>query len=133
MDLQDKVTTIMTRGVECVNPEQLLVDLKHIYEKRAFHHHIPVTENDNLVGMVSLIDFMRAISYATLDDNEQVYQTMKVRDIMSTKPVALSDDSTIREVAELLSAGDFSSVVITSNGKVAGIVTDTDLIRLLLK
>jgi CBS domain-containing protein len=109
------------------------VDLKHIYEKRAFHHHIPVTENDNLVGMVSLIDFMRAISYATLDDNEQVYQTMKVRDIMSTKPVALSDDSTIREVAELLSAGDFSSVVITSNGKVAGIVTDTDLIRLLLK
>jgi len=123
----------MTRGVECVNPEQLLVDLKHIYEKRAFHHHIPVTENDNLVGMVSLIDFMRAISYATLDDNEQVYQTMKVRDIMSTKPVALSDDSTIREVAELLSAGDFSSVVITSNGKVAGIVTDTDLIRLLLK
>jgi CBS domain-containing protein len=133
MDLQDKVTTIMTRGVECVNPEQLLVDLKHIYEKRAFHHHIPVTENDNLVGMVSLIDFMRAISYATLDDNEQVYQTMKVRDIMSTKPVALSDDSTIREVAELLSAGDFSSVVITSNGKVAGIVTDTDLIRLLIK
>jgi len=123
----------MTRGVECVNPEQLLVDLKHIYEKRAFHHHIPVTENDNLVGMVSLIDFMRAISYATLDDNEQVYQTMKVRDIMSTKPVALSDDSTIREVAELLSAGDFSSVVITSNGKVAGIVTDTDLIRLLIK
>lgn len=123
----------MTTSVECVNPDQLLVDLKHIYEKRAFHHHVPVTENDELVGMVSLIDFMRAISYATLDDNEKVYQTMKVRDIMSGHPVTLDENATIRNATELLGKGEFSSVVITRDGKVAGIVTNTDLIRLFLK
>ncbi|TNF50233.1 MAG: CBS domain-containing protein [Bacteroidetes bacterium] len=133
MDLQAKVSSIMTTEVECVNPDQRLVDLKHIYEKRSFHHHVPVIENSKIVGMVSLIDFMRAISYATLDDNEKVYQTMKVSDIMSGQPVTLDESATLREVAELLSSGDFSSVVITRNDQLAGIVTDTDLIRLMLK
>jgi acetoin utilization protein AcuB len=133
MDLQAKVSTIMTTEVECVNPEQLLVDLKHIYEKRSFHHHIPVKEGDKVVGMVSLIDFMRAISYATLDDNETVYQTMKVEDIMSKNPVCLPSSANIREVATLLSSGNFSSVILLEDNTIAGIVTDTDLIRYMLK
>lgn len=133
MDLQAKVSSIMTTEVECVHPDQHLVDLKHIYEKKSFHHHVPVIENTKIVGMVSLIDFMRAISYATLDDNEKVYQTMKVSDIMSAQPITIDESATLREVAELLSSGDFSSVVVTRNNQLAGIITDTDLIRLLLK
>jgi CBS domain-containing protein len=132
MDLSLPISSIMSTSVECVRPDQKLIDLKHIYEKQSFHSHIPVTENGKLVGMISLIDFMRAVSYATLDDNEAVYHEKKVSDIMSIHPVSVPDNSTIKEIAELLSKGDFHSVVLTHNDTISGIVTTTDLVRLLI-
>ena len=133
MDLNLPVSTIMTSPVECVMPNQKIIDLKHMYESQHFHHHIPVTENGQLIGMVSLIDFMRAISYASLDDNEAVYSSKIVSDIMSIHPVSIDESSTIGDVANLLAKGEFNSVVITNENHVTGIVTTTDLIRYFLK
>ena len=133
MNLSSPVSTLMTTNVKCVQPDQKIIDLKHIYEQQNFHHHIPVTENDILVGMVSLIDFMRAIHNASLDDNEAVYHTILVKDIMSIHPVSLEENTSIETVAELLAKGEFHSVVIAENGHVKGIVTTADLLRFFLK
>jgi CBS-domain-containing membrane protein len=133
MDLNLPISAIMSSSVQCVSPNQKLVDLKHIYEQLAYHNHIPVVENDVLVGMVSLIDFMRAVSYSSLDDNEKVYQNTLVKDIMSIHPFSLEDSTLIKEIALKLSKGEFHSVVLTRLGKVSGIVTSTDLIRYMLK
>jgi CBS domain-containing protein len=76
---------------------------------------------------------MRAVSYATLDDNEAVYHEKLVADIMSIHPVSAADNSSIREIAVLLSKGEFHSIVLTHNDAVSGIVTTTDLVRLMLK
>lgn len=132
MNLSAPVSSIMSTHVECVTPDQKILDLKHIYEKQAFHHHIPVTENGILVGMVSLIDFMRAISNATLDDNESVYHTTLVRDVMSIHPVSVPENTTLEEIATQLAKGQFSSIVITENNHVKGIVTTADMLRFLL-
>ena len=123
----------MTKKVVCVEPQQPILDLKHIYEGAPFHHHIPVTENGKLTGIVSLIDFMRAISDATLDDNDAVYHTKKVGDIMSIHPISVSSNTTIGKVAEILAKGEIHSVLVTDQEKVVGIVTTADIIRLLLK
>ncbi len=133
MNLQDPIFRIMTSPVNCIESNQLLVDLKHIYEKVHFHHHVPVTTNGKLVGVVSLIDFMREVHHAGLDDNEAVYQQMKVRDIMSIHPICVDETATIEDVAKLLSAGQINSVIITKENKVTGIVTTTDLVKLLVK
>ena len=66
------ITTLMTKNVVCVSPEQNLIDVKHIYEKKDFHHHIPVVENNKLIGMVSLIDFMYHISGAGINDDNKI-------------------------------------------------------------
>jgi CBS domain-containing protein len=133
MNLSSPVSTLMTTNVKCVQPDQKIIDLKHIYEQQKFHHHIPVTENDILVGMVSLIDFMRAIHNASLDDSEAVYHTILVKDIMSLHPVSIEENTSIEAVAELLAKGEFHSVVIAENGHVKGIVTTADLLRFFLK
>jgi CBS-domain-containing membrane protein len=133
MNLESPVSSIMTTKVECVNPTQKIVDLKHIYEQQKFHHHIPVVENNQLVGMVSLIDFMREIHNATLDDNEKVYQETLVKEIMSVHPVTISTHTSIREAAELLAKGEFHSLVVSDNGAVSGILTTSDLLQFLLK
>lgn len=122
----------MTREVQCVSPDQKLVDVKHIYEQENFHHHIPVVENDKLVGMVSLVDFMRKADKGGLFDDADVYQNTKVKDIMSLNPFFLYADDTIEQAAEILAKGMFHALPILEGEKVAGIVTTADLIKFML-
>lgn len=133
MNLNLPVSTLMTRDVECVTPDQKIIDLKHIYEQQKFHHHVPVVEKNELVGMVSLIDFMRAVHDASLDDSEAVYHRTLVRDIMSSHPVSVSENVSVKEVADMLAKGEFNSVVITENNLVIGIVTTADILRYFLR
>lgn len=123
------IDAIMTRDVICVTPEQKIIDVKHIYEKRKFHHHIPVVENDMLVGMVSLIDFMYRIKGAGLDDNNAVYHELTVRDIMTSPPFSLSSTASIDEVAEELTKGRYRAIPIVEEKRVVGIVSTADVIK----
>ncbi len=133
MNLDFPIATLMTTNVKCVEPNQKIIDLKHIYEQQKFHHHIPVIENNKLIGMVSLIDFMRAIHTASLDDNEQVYHTIEVKDIMSSNPVTILENTSIKEATALLAKGEFHSLVVAENNEVKGIVTTADLLNYFLK
>lgn len=133
MNLNNSITEIMTTEVECVSPEQEIVDIKHIYENPKFHHHIPVVENDKLVGIVSLIDFMRKIQDATLDDNELVYHELKVKDIMFSSPSTVGSDCTIQGAAEILAKGEVHALIVADDRIVKGIVSTADLINFLLK
>ena len=133
MNLDFPIATLMTTNVKCVEPNQKIIDLKHIYEQQKFHHHIPVIENNKLIGMVSLIDFMRAIHTASLDDNEQVYHKIEVKDIMSSNPVTILENTSIKEATALLAKGEFHSLVVAENNEVKGIVTTADLLNYFLK
>ena len=126
------ISAIMTKNVVCVSPDQKIVDVKHIYEKQKFHHHIPVTENDKLVGMVSLIDFMYKIKGAGLDDKNAVYNELTVKDIMTSKPKYSGPDATILEIANELSKGNYRAIPIVEDKKVVGIVSTADIIKYFL-
>lgn len=127
------VSSIMTKNIICVSPKQKIIDVKHIYEKEKFHHHIPVTENDRLVGMVSLIDFMYRIQGAGLDDNNSIYNELLVKDIMTSNPFSLSPDATIKEILTELSKGKFRAIPLVENEKVVGIVSTEDLMKYFLE
>lgn len=126
------ITTLMTKNVVCVSPEQNLIDVKHIYEKKNFHHHIPVVENDKLVGMVSLIDFMYNILGAGINDDNKIYKELTVKDIMTQKPFYLTTTSTIEDVAKILAKGKYHAVPILENDRLAGIVSTADIIKFFL-
>lgn len=119
----------MTKNVVCVTPSQCLLDVKHIYEKEKFHHHIPVEENEKLVGMVSLIDFMYNISGAGISDDNKVYKELKVKDIMTQKPFYLTTNSTIDDVSKVLAEGNYHAVPVLENDKIVGIVSTADIIK----
>ena len=123
------VADVMTRNVVCIQPDQDILDVKHIYEKKNFHHHIPVVENDKLIGIVSLVDFMYNISGAGLSDKNKVYTSLKVRDIMSPNPFTMNSDASLKEVAEVLSKGRYRAVPILENDAIVGIVSTADVIK----
>ena len=129
----DSIRTIMTKNVVCVSPGQSLLDVKHIYEKKAFHHHIPVADQGRLVGMVSLVDFMYNIAGAGMNDDNNIYSELKVKDIMTSKPFYLTTDSTINDVAQELAKGYYHAIPILENNTIVGIVSTADLIKYFLK
>lgn len=127
------ITSIMTRDVVCVSPDQKIIDVKHIYEKDKFHHHIPVTEDGKLKGMVSLVDFMYNINGAGIADSAAVYNELMVKDIMTPNPFYLSTNATIEDVAKVLAKGNYRAVPIIENDRVVGIVSTADIIAFFLK
>ncbi len=126
------ITKIMTKNVVTVAPNQHILDVKHIYEKKNFHHHIPVVENDTLVGIISLVDFMYHIAGAGMNDNNPIYKTLKVKDIMSEKPFYMPATSTVNEVADILSKGKYHAIPILENDRLVGIVSTADIIKFFL-
>ena len=126
------ISDVMTREVITIKPSQKLVDIKHIFEKKNFHHHIPVAENGKLKGMISLTDFLFAIKNASLDDNENVYHKLLARDIARAHPVTILSKVTLRIAAEILAKGEVHAIVVCDDGYIKGIISSADIIRYVL-
>jgi len=133
MNFNIPLSEIMTTDLVTVSPGQKLIDVKHIFEKKEFHHHIPVAENGMLIGMVSLIDFLFALKNGSLDDDDEEYHLLFVKDIMRERPYTLPSSSSFREVVEILGKGHIHAIVIADGGKLKGIISTTDVIRFFLK
>lgn len=130
------VTEIMTKDLVKLDPTQSLYDAEKLFNKHSIRH-IPVVEGDRVVGVISRSDLLR-ISYADLNENEEtvdsvVYDMYTLPQVMTRVPVTVESDTTIKEVAEILSKQSFHSIPVVKQGKLVGIVTTTDLINYLLE
>lgn len=133
MNINDKIETIMTKDVRSVSSNDKIIEIKHLYEQPKFHAHIPVVDEGKVIGIVSLVNFMRAIHNATLSDTEEVYHDILVKDIMTVNPVHVAPSATIKDVASILSRDEFHSILVVDDSSLVGIVTTTDLLRELIK
>lgn len=133
MNINDSIETIMTKEVRCVSSNDKIIEIKHIYEQPKFHSHIPVVDDGRVVGIVSLVNFMRAIHDASLDDSEKVYNELLVKEIMTVDPKYVSPKTSIKEVATVLSSDEFHSLLIIENDTLVGIVTTTDILKEIIK
>jgi signal-transduction protein with cAMP-binding, CBS, and nucleotidyltransferase domain len=128
--LKTTLKEIMTRLPVSVSANDSLLELKHIYERQKFHHHILVKESDQVIGIISLVDFMHAIGSASLSDDDPHYKK-KVRDIMSSPVTMLDGNTEIHQALTLFLRNEIHAIPVTENGIVNGIVTSTDLLRFL--
>lgn len=98
---------------------------------------LPVIEKGQLVGVVTDRDLKRAsASDATsLDIHELLYliARIKVNSLMTRNPITVPPDLTAEETAAILMKKKISGApVVDAEGKVVGVITETDLFRLLI-
>jgi len=98
---------------------------------------LPVLKKGKLVGVVTDRDLKRASASdaTTLDVHELLYliSKIKVQDIMTKNPLTVPHNFTIEETAEVLLENKISGVpVVDQNGGLVGIITQTDLFRVLI-
>jgi len=131
------VSNIMTTNLITLDVKESLDKAEHLFKKYKIRH-IPVIENEKIIGMISLNDILR-ISFADGAYREEenisssIYEMFTLRQLMIGNLETVSPDATIKQVAELLVKREFHSLPVVENGKLKGMVTTTDLIKYLLK
>jgi len=151
---------VMKTEVQTVAPDLLLTDLDALFIESRLTG-FPVVESDQLIGVVSRSDIVRKIvaeqSYAeyvsdyyrdigsfdgprTADTQSELgsqigsrLASATVRDVMSQDSVTVSPDDSVGTVAERLVERHIHRVpVVSSNGRLEGIITSLDLVGLLI-
>ena len=111
------VKDYMTRNVISVSPETTTTEIIRLM-KESDHNSYPVVENNKLVGMVTAFDVV-------IKDWAE-----KVKDIMSTKLVVANEDLSINDASRVMFRRGISRMpVVDENGKLVGIITNTDMVR----
>ncbi|TXE17045.1 CBS domain-containing protein [Psychroserpens burtonensis] len=137
MKKRTPISAIMTTNVITLNLTDNLETAESLFKKNKIRH-IPVVSGDHIIGMLSYTDLLR-ISFAdSVNEDEQdvdtvVYNMFTIEQVMAKNLVSVTSNSTIKEVAEILSKKEFHALPIVDDNKLVGIVTTTDLINFLIE
>lgn len=148
-DAKILASDIMTRDVAVVHPETTLLAAVNLMVSRRISGLPVVDQHGTLVGMMSDDDLLKwhegfnereARSIELLADGFELApdflqeiqeQRRKVKTIMSTNPITVTEVTPAREIASLMHAHGIKRVSVMRDGKLFGIVTRSDLVRAL--
>ena len=134
----DKISVkeIMCKDLVAVSSTERIVHAR----RQMLESHIgrlPVIDDDELVGMITSKDLMRAFIEFRKSVPEK-YQKAQIKDllvedIMSLNPVFVSKDMSITEVSNIIMETGFNGLPVVEDNVVVGIITQTDILRLIEK
>lgn len=135
MKKREPVSHIMTKNVKTL----LLTDSLHQVMdsvKSGHVRHIPIVSGNKVVGIITSNDLNR-LSVGELFDNqgnnEAFLDMLSIERLMHSNPVTISEDTTIREVAELFANSTFHALpVVNAEDELVGIVSTTDVLKYML-
>jgi len=143
------VSEIMTTGVKSINPETSLKDAAKILLDLKISG-LPVVDSEQrLVGVVTEADFLCAMGIPCHHPAHSVWHSLEsmfnaaprnnllprvAADIMSTQTVTVTLDKTLHDVIDSMKRHHVKRVIVVDpDKKVAGIITRSNLVRILLQ
>ena len=123
--LEDAVTArdIMSPEVMTVREDWSLVDASRFFEEHDISG-APVLKNSGeLAGMLTLRDIMKGRKNGQMSAMVKAY--------MRTKLVTCEADTTAREIENLMFINSIGHLPVMENGRLAGIITRTDMLKFL--
>lgn len=130
------VESIMSKRVVTVDMDDTLETLRFLFHKHRFHH-IFVTSEKRLIGVISDRDLLKQISPRiesdTANDKEMAVLRKRAHQIMSRKPVAVQKHIYLKEAAVTLLNNNISCLpVIDEHDALIGVLSWRDILRFLV-
>lgn len=128
MNTEKSIRHIMTTNIVAVKPDDSIMKVEELFQHVPIHH-VLVTENKKLVGIVSKLDLLKL--YRKELKAEKVLDRSKifVQNIMTVNPVTIDCDDTIGLAADIFLANTFHSLPVVDGNELVGIITNHDLIK----
>jgi CBS domain-containing protein len=121
--MNEPISTIMTRKVVTVRPDDNLEAVKRIlFEKHV--HHIPVVEGRKLVGIITSFDLFK--TGRCHDEFNQI----KVEEVMTNRVATLDPNDKIGAAAQVFLENLFHGIPIVNEAHdLVGIITTHDVLK----
>jgi CBS domain-containing protein len=127
----------MTSQVVTVNKDATLAEVERLM-KRKHIRHVPIVEDENIIGIVSLTDLQR-LSYTSSfaeveaegEDDVAIFNLLSLDQVMVRNPFCIQKNATVGDACDVLIRMDFHALPVVDGRELIGIVTTTDLLRYL--
>lgn len=129
-----KIKDVMTENPITVDVNTLVIDAQNIMKKEKIRR-LCVTEKGKLIGIVTHHDLLKAspspATSLSVWEINYLWGKMKVGDVMTKNPVTVSPETTFEEAILLGQQKRIGSFPVLDNGKLVGITTESDIVRLM--
>jgi acetoin utilization protein AcuB len=121
----------MSKDVITVPPHEKIIDAFELMQGRGIRH-LPVIEEGELRGLVTDRDIRLALIPSPLSTPEDRMYHLgaleRVDEIMTTDLITVAPHTSIEEAAKLMAKFKIGAVPVVSQGKLVGILTETDIL-----
>ncbi len=115
-----KIKDIMSKEVQSVTSGMSVEELVE-YMFRFKHMGYPVVDDGHLNGIVTFTDVQKV--------PKEERKLVKISQIMSSNVIGLREDDDAVSALKLMTVNNIGRIIVTKEGKMAGIVSRTDLLR----
>ncbi len=130
--LEWHASQFMTKNVKTVPPTMTLRELGDLFDHNDFNS-FPVIDGEELVGLVTKLDYLKAFLFDTghLVPHYNEVMMRPVSTVMSKDVVHVDPETPLTRVLELMVKLRTRGVPVIDRGKLAGVVSRTDLMHAL--
>jgi CBS domain-containing protein len=131
------VKEFMSKDLVTIKEEDSIDRAKRLFESNKVRHILVVNNSGKLIGIISNHDILRVSFGDTYGDDQRdmddaIVNMLTVKDVMRKDPVVITSDTTVEDAIYILLNRRFHSLPVVDNGKLLGIVTTTDFMKLIL-
>jgi acetoin utilization protein AcuB len=130
------VRDVMQTRLVTVTPETTLPQAIRLAAQRGIRH-LPVLDGDRLVGIVSDRDLKRAMASpaTSLEAHELTYllERLQMREIMTRAVMTIGTMFPVEDAARLMVQERIGALPVTEDGRLIGLVTETDILALFVR
>ena len=119
--MNEPVSTIMTKEVIAVHPDDTLDKVKKLFFKNRIHH-VAVLDGDEIKGILTTWDLWK------IDQPFTKYSELSVKEIMTTRLAKVEPSDKIGTAAELFLFNRFHALPVVENEKLVGLITTFDVL-----
>ncbi len=127
----------MSHPVITVNADSSMQEALTIMRQERIRRLPVINKRGQMVGIVTETDLAKAMpSQATTLSAYEIRELVgkvKVEKIMTTEVVTVMDDTPIEEAARIMADCDVSGLPVMREGKLVGLITESDLFKILLE
>ena len=131
-----RIKDMMTKNPITVDSKTLVLDAQKIMRENKIRR-LPVVDKGELVGILTQHDLLMAspspATSLSVHELNYLLSKMKVSEIMKKNPVTITPDTPFEEALKIGQDKKIGSFPVVENGKLVGMVTESDIVRVLMR